>query len=84
MKLKKIEANIIMDNKMQCVHDNDLESLLQSLKVYDRIIEGKYKCLFCDRVITMDNLDSIVPYNGKVEFTCDSQKCHAKLIGLGD
>lgn len=80
---KHLGANIMKNNKMKAVHDNDLENLLQSLRVYDNVINGKCNCLFCGSVITLDNIDSIVPYENKVQFTCDKQECHLKLIGLG-
>lgn len=81
MKNKKIGADIVKDNKMKAVHDKDLIQLLKSLNVYEDVIEGKYKCLFCNQVITIDNIDSIVPYEGSVQFTCDKPPCHMKLIG---
>lgn len=79
---KKIGAKIVKENKMKVVHDKDLEDLLKSLQVYKDVIDGKYKCLFCDEVITFDNIDSIVPYENLVQFTCDKIECHEKLIGM--
>lgn len=83
MMLKKLMlgANIMEDNTMNAVHDDDLVKLLKSLEVYDDVVEGKYKCLYCGKTITLDNIDSIVPYEGDVQFTCDSQECHLKLLG---
>lgn len=81
MKIQKIGADIVKDNKMKMVLDNDLAHLLKSLNVYDGVLKKEYKCLFCDDVITVENIDSIVPYNGTVQFTCDKPLCHMKLIG---
>lgn len=81
MKNTKIGAKIMKDNNMQVVHDNDLQSLLNSLGVYNDVMRGKYHCLFCDNIITTDNIDSIVPHEGTIQFTCDKIECHAKLIG---
>lgn len=69
------------NNKMKAVHDKDLENLLRSLNVYEDVIKGKYKCLFCNAVITFDNIDSIVPHDESVQFTCDKLECHQKLLG---
>lgn len=77
----RIEAKIVKENQMKAVHDKDLEKLLRSLNVYDDVIDGKFKCLFCNNKITLDNIDSIVPYNNSVQFTCDKSECHLKLIG---
>ncbi len=80
--LKKIlGASLMKNNKLNVVHDDDLVGLLKSLKVYDAVVDGQYKCLFCERTITLDNIDSIVPYQGSVQFTCDNDDCHAKLLG---
>lgn len=71
-----------MKNKeMRAVHDDDLESLLKSLNVYNDVVTGKFKCLFCQNKITIENIDAIVPYNNSVQFTCDNPECHLKLIG---
>ena len=71
-----------MKNKeMRAVHDDDLESLLKSLNVYNDVVTGKFKCLFCQNKITIENIDAIVPYNNSVQFTCYNPECHLKLIG---
>lgn len=69
------------NNQLNVVHDDDLIKLLKSLSVYDSVVNGEHKCLFCDNVITLDNLESIVPHEGTIQFTCDATDCHAKLIG---
>ena len=76
-------VSIMKENKVQAVHDDDLIQLLQSLNIYEDVINEKCKCLFCDGLITIDNIDSIVPYNNKVCFTCDKDECHKKLITGG-
>ena len=81
MKHKKIGAGIVKNNQMKVVLDNDLVQLLKSLNVYEGVRERKYHCLFCDGEITIDNIDSIVPHEGSVQFTCDKPECHMKLIG---
>lgn len=81
--INNIGAKIVKENKMKAVHDKDLENLLQSLQVYEDVINGMYKCIFCDEKITLDNIDSIIPYENTVQFTCDKLECHEKLIGMG-
>ena len=68
----RIGANIMKNDEIQAVHDNDLKNLLKSLNVYEDVINNNYHCLFCD---------SIVPYDGEVQFTCDRSECHLKLLG---
>lgn len=76
-------VGIMKDNKMKVVHDNDLEQLLKSLNVYEGVFHSDYKCLFCNRIITLENIDSIVPYERSIQFTCDNPECHLKLLGWG-
>lgn len=76
-------VTIMKNNQMKAVHDDDLDSLLKSLNVFDSVCSGKYECLFCHKKITVDNIDAIVPYENSIQFTCDSPECHLKLIGLG-
>ncbi|WP_289747786.1 hypothetical protein [Thomasclavelia cocleata] len=76
-----IGAKIVRENKMKAVHDKDLENLLKSLHVYESVVNGEYKCLFCNEKITLDNIDSIVPYEESIQFTCDKLMCHQKLLG---
>ena len=76
-----LKAKIVKNNEINCVHDDDLEKLLKSLGVYDDVISERYNCLFCQKTITIDNLDSIVPHEGKIQFTCDKDECHKKLLG---
>ena len=75
-------VDIVKDNTMQAVHDSDLVELLKSLGVYDGVTSGEYKCLFCHGKITLENIDSIMPCDGEVQFTCDNKDCHLKLLGL--
>lgn len=76
-------VSIMKENKVKAVHDDDLVQLLQSLNVYEDVINKKCKCLFCKELITLDNIDSIVPYDNEVCFTCDKDECHKKLISGG-
>lgn len=79
--IRQLGAKIMIDNKMKAVHDKDLENLLKSLNVYDDVVNHKCTCLFCRNIITLDNIDSIVPYEQTVQFTCDNTDCHTKLLG---
>jgi hypothetical protein len=79
---KRLKAKIVKNNQLNVVHDSDLESLLKSLNVYNDVISSQKKCLFCETIITLENITSIIPYEGAIEFTCNNTKCQAKLVGL--
>lgn len=71
------------NNRLQAVHDDDLSNLLMSLGVYESIQNGKCSCLFCQKVITFDNLGAIVPINSEINFVCDSARCLSSMAGAG-
>lgn len=79
--IRQLGAKIMNNNKMKAVHDKDLEKLLKSLNVYDDVVNRKCTCLFCRNIITLENIDSIVPYEQTIQFTCDNTDCHTKLLG---
>ncbi len=71
-------------NVIQAVHDDDLLKLLTSLGVYENILNGNSRCLFCNHVIDMDNLISVFPWKTEIAFCCDKDECYEKLIKLGN
>ena len=70
-------------HELQAVHSDDLIPLLDSLGVYNGICDGKYRCIFCQNLITLDNLDAIIPNNGEIAFSCNDEACHLRLITMG-
>ena len=68
------------DNSIKAVYDADLEALLKSLGVVDEIQAGKYRCVFCDQVIHLDNIDGIIPMNNEIAFSCNAPTCRIKMI----
>lgn len=81
---KRLKVSLVKNSTMKMVHDDDLESLLKSLGVYNEVLDEKFKCLFCGNTITMENIETIIPYEGSIQFTCDSEQCHKNTIGIGD
>ena len=68
------------DGAIKAVYDSDLVGLLRALDVYDEVIDGKSHCIYCKDVITIDNLDSIVPMCNQIVFTCNSPSCRFNLL----
>ena len=63
------------NNHLQAVHDDDLIELLVSLEIYDKVVAGKCECLFCKKIISLDNLGAIMPHNGQIEISCSEPSC---------
>jgi hypothetical protein len=48
-------------NTISAVHDDDLMEFLSSLGVLSDIKNGKARCKFCHKVVTLDNLTAVFP-----------------------
>lgn len=60
------------------VHDDDLGNYLDSLGIYQDVLAGRYKCMYCGTVIDMNNLEAIVPFEGKIKIICSKPACKEK------
>lgn len=76
--------SLMKNSHLKAVHDEDLESFLYSLGYYAKICNGECHCHFCDRTISMNNLGAILPWEGKVAFSCDSANCLQKMSEAGN
>lgn len=68
--------------KVNVVHDDDLEKFLETLGILKKFKDGKIKCKFCAVVITFENLHSIFPQSGQVKLVCDKAECMRQLSDL--
>jgi hypothetical protein len=64
------------------VHDQELETLLKNLELYDDFFEGNIRCFICDKIITEENLGSIFPYEEDIKICCNDIDCYKKLLEL--
>lgn len=76
--------SVMKNANLQAVHDDDLQSLLTSLGVYDDVINGKCLCQYCGQVITLDNLGALIPCEGRIVFTCNEHSCIIKMAESGE
>jgi len=61
------------------VHDDNLTDFLESLGVLSDVTNGRAKCKFCHRLVTLDNLAAVFPESGDVKFVCDNVGCLPSL-----
>lgn len=80
MKYNYNEVVLMKDNSIKAVYDADLEMLLKKLEVFDSVIAGKCHCIFCGRTITLENLDSIIPQEQTIAFSCSQIDCRNRLV----
>lgn len=67
-----------LTQKISAVHDLDLERVLEELGLYSEVQNGKIRCVFCNKVICLGNIQYIFSKNEKIVISCDSQDCLEK------
>lgn len=72
----------LQKKKVQAVHDEDLEKILEGLNILNKFKRGELKCKFCSSKITFNNLHSIFPQSGAIKLICDTPNCVRKLSKL--
>ena len=68
-----------MEDKIQFIHDSNLEAILLKLGLLDNIRLGNVECFFCKKTITLDNLQGVFYREGKPCVSCDDIICVEKL-----
>ncbi|OGY38651.1 MAG: hypothetical protein A2418_02895 [Candidatus Brennerbacteria bacterium RIFOXYC1_FULL_41_11] len=63
------------NKEINAVHERDLDNLLQRLGVKDKFDAGEFLCKFCKEAVTKENLYSILPESGGINFVCDKPAC---------
>ena len=76
-------VSIMKNNELKAVIDDDLEPLLQSLGVYEDVLAGKSQCAFCNDILTIDNIEAILPIENEIGIICNRKACMAKLFTEG-
>jgi len=62
-------------NRIKFLYDSDLTKYLKSMDIYDDIINRKIKCKFCKKVVTLENLQVLMPSGNSIEIICSDIKC---------
>ena len=63
------------NKEINAVHERDLDNLLQRLGIKKKFESEVFKCKFCNEAITKQNLYSILPESGGINFICDKPAC---------
>lgn len=66
-------------HKIRAVYDDDLENFLDSISLLEPISKGDINCYICDSVITLDNLQAILPINNTIVVVCSDSECLKKI-----
>lgn len=66
-------------SKIKAVHDSDLNGVLSSLGVLQKVQNGEAICEFCKDVVSIENLEAIFNEGGNIKFICSKPDCVSKL-----
>ena len=66
--------------KIKAVHDSDLDGLLESLGILEKIRKGYLKCNVCGGSISMENIQLIIPIKDGIGLCCDKLSCLQQLF----
>ncbi len=66
-------------NSVKAVYEDDLKGYLDSLGIYDDVITGKMRCIFCGNKITLETLELIIPEDRKIILVCSQKNCMNQL-----
>lgn len=66
-------------NAIKAVYDDHLQSFLEKIGVYEKVVSGLEKCKFCGRPISLENLASVFPESGSIKYVCDDPECIVKM-----
>lgn len=71
----KIDREII-----KAVHEDQFMQFLKNINLYQKISEGKCSCQMCGKLITIDNIYTIIPNRDRsISCICDDLACVAKF-----
>jgi len=66
--------------EVTAVHEKNLEEVLKGLGLLDSVKNGNVVCKFCEKRITLDNLNCIYPKDNGIIFCCDNLSCYQKAL----
>lgn len=78
---KRMKNNI---QQIDAVFERDLQKILKDLGVYDEIIESKKRCIFCNQIISLVNLEYIFSKETEVVISCNRRECIEKFKKIND
>ena len=61
--------------EVKAIYDQNLEQVLASLGILDKLIAGELNCAICSCQVDFDNLGTIFPDGDEIGVSCDNDRC---------
>ena len=71
---------MIKRHKILSLFDDSVKTFLESISLYNSLIEGNIKCHFCNEIISIDSFRCVFPYKKEIQFCCDKIVCFQKVL----
>jgi len=65
---------------VKAIHDSDLEKVLKKLGIYEKLVNGKYRCHICGVALSLDNLGGLYKENGEIRLVCNKIECLVEAV----
>ena len=72
----------ITRERVDLVHDDDMEILLRKLQIYDTVKRGEFKCKMCHEPVMLENIYVLFPQGGDIKIICDKQSCVKEFLEI--
>ena len=69
-----------MKKKILVVHEQNLDSFLESLGLLEALENGELVCGVCGSVITRENFRCVYPDNGEIKACCSALHCYKIVL----
>lgn len=69
--------------EVKAIYDQDLEHVLASLGILDKLVEGELNCVVCGCQVDLDNLGTIFPEGDEIGVSCDNDRCIRTITSRG-
>jgi len=66
----------LVSKKLKVVYEDDVQKLLSSLGLLEKINKGEIYCSNCEQKMTIERFGYLKVINGKLELFCTNCDCH--------
>ncbi len=77
--IRKNFCTVFKRTKLKAIHEDDLLSMLDNLGITEKIQKGEYRCEYCNKIISLDNLWCIRKKDNRIQLICSNYDCLNKL-----
>ena len=66
-------------HRLRAIYEDDLIKFLESIGIKSAVRSGDLRCRVCNKVVSIDTLQAVIPMGNKVGIVCSKKKCLNKI-----